>query len=710
MLVAVTVRTLRTRRRHRDLLDLLATPWPAVPGAHVLDHPVPVAYCLPGLRSRLVLSAGVLDALEPAAVAAVLAHERAHLRERHDLVVLPFVAWGATAPFVRGMVCAQLAVAALVEMRADDVADRGYHPHPAHRGAAHHGRRGPGRRADVVQRRPWNTGCTASWHRPRHCPARCAGWCGWRRSRWSRCRSWRSCWAEWAGGPRPTRTGIQPPRPRLLPPDRGWTDAGTGRSSMWPPKFESRGRAVNDLLTRLRVATTDVERRDDALRAEMQERRDAAALVPERAGAALDPVVEIGGQQVDRFEFEQETIVLRTGRPVLAIVRDGAQLVFDDPESEVWKQRLQDSSSLLVDAARATGRIEVEGHSLAWLGTGWLVKSDVVVTNRHVAAEFGRHSGTSFVFRQGLNGRNMKASIDFLEEHGRSDSLMFRLEQILHIEDVDGPDIAFIRVSPVDGQSLATPVGLAMRPNEDELVAVIGYPARDSRIPDQPLMDRIFGDVYDKKRLAPGQVTRFDTEVLRHDCSTLGGNSGSAVISLRTGMAVGLHFAGRFLQTNFAVPSTVVGERLEQVLGDARRTRRGDHRVEEPVARRVAGPPGARDEPGGCDAPRWNHVLRRRSPSDHGRGRRPLPGCRQQRRPPQREPERAARPGRSRGRRVHRGGAGGLPGSPGYTRRRSSGTAQRRRCQSSRVGRMTFSPSPPTVVPRACCGTSTSPC
>jgi Zn-dependent protease with chaperone function len=122
VLVAVTVRTLRARRRHRDLLDLLGTPWPAAPGAHVLDHPVPVAYCLPGLRSRLVLSAGVLDALDPPAVRAVLAHERAHLRERHDLVVLPFVAWGATAPFVRGMVCAQLAVAALIEMRADDVA------------------------------------------------------------------------------------------------------------------------------------------------------------------------------------------------------------------------------------------------------------------------------------------------------------------------------------------------------------------------------------------------------------------------------------------------------------------------------------------------------------------------------------------------------------------------------------------------------------
>jgi Zn-dependent protease with chaperone function len=117
-----TARTLRARRRHCDLLDVLATPWPAVPGAHVLDHAVPVAYCLPGRRARLVLSVGTLEALDPAQVVAVLAHERAHLRERHDLVVLPFVAWGATAPFVPGMVQAQVAVAALIEMRADDVA------------------------------------------------------------------------------------------------------------------------------------------------------------------------------------------------------------------------------------------------------------------------------------------------------------------------------------------------------------------------------------------------------------------------------------------------------------------------------------------------------------------------------------------------------------------------------------------------------------
>jgi Zn-dependent protease with chaperone function len=120
VLVLSTARTLRERRRHRALVDLVGTPWPDLGGARVLDHPDAVAYCLPGLRSRVVLSAGVLTLLDADELAAVLAHERAHLAERHDLVVLPFVAWGAALPFVRGVRRAQAAVAGLVEMVADD--------------------------------------------------------------------------------------------------------------------------------------------------------------------------------------------------------------------------------------------------------------------------------------------------------------------------------------------------------------------------------------------------------------------------------------------------------------------------------------------------------------------------------------------------------------------------------------------------------------
>jgi bla regulator protein blaR1 len=129
VLLLSAYRTTSDRRRHRALVDLLGTPSPDLGGARVLDHPEAVAYCLPGLRSRVVLSAGVLRLLDAQEVSAVLAHERAHLSERHDLVVLPFVAWAGALPFLPGIRRARVAVHGLVEMVADDraraVADPG---------------------------------------------------------------------------------------------------------------------------------------------------------------------------------------------------------------------------------------------------------------------------------------------------------------------------------------------------------------------------------------------------------------------------------------------------------------------------------------------------------------------------------------------------------------------------------------------------------
>jgi endonuclease G len=305
-----------------------------------------------------------------------------------------------------------------------------------------------------------------------------------------------------------------------------------------------------DLMNRLQNANAAMRRRDKPLDDELQE-------LSEGQGPSLESA---GG------DIQVETIVFRTGRPVLAIKNDEAQLTFDDADSHVWQSRLTEARQRLVQATQAVGRIEVEGHSLDWVGTGWLVGDDTIVTNRHVAAEFGRHDGTTFVFRQGLTGGPMRASIDLLRELDREDSLTFELREIIHIEEEDGPDLAFLRVEPISGGSPPTPITLAASVRPDDFVAVIGYPARDSRIPDLDLMDRIFGNVYDRKRLAPGQVMDPTPGTLTHDCSTLGGNSGSVVLSLETGQAVGLHFAGRFLKANFAVPSSVVGDRLDDVL------------------------------------------------------------------------------------------------------------------------------------------------
>ncbi|MGY1730375.1 M56 family metallopeptidase [Geodermatophilus sp. SYSU D01045] len=114
------VRTARTRRRHRALLELVVQPSAAAPDARLLEHPAPVAFCIPGARPLLVLSSGMVAELDDGQLAAVVAHERAHLAEHHHLYLLPFVAWEAALPVLPAAARAHAAVRGLVEMRADD--------------------------------------------------------------------------------------------------------------------------------------------------------------------------------------------------------------------------------------------------------------------------------------------------------------------------------------------------------------------------------------------------------------------------------------------------------------------------------------------------------------------------------------------------------------------------------------------------------------
>jgi Zn-dependent protease with chaperone function len=122
VLVLSWVRTTRTRRRHRALLELVVQPSAALPDTRLLDHPAPVAFCIPGARPLLVLSSGMVAELDDDQLAAVVAHERAHLKEHHHLLLLPFVAWEAALPVLPAAARAHAAVRELVEMRADDVA------------------------------------------------------------------------------------------------------------------------------------------------------------------------------------------------------------------------------------------------------------------------------------------------------------------------------------------------------------------------------------------------------------------------------------------------------------------------------------------------------------------------------------------------------------------------------------------------------------
>jgi Zn-dependent protease with chaperone function len=130
--IRVAVTTRRRRAHHRMLVDLLGLSSDVVAARacargrdlRVLEVAQPLAYCLPGVRSRVVVSEGTLDSLTDTEVAAILSHERAHLRARHDLVLEAFTAAHAAFPrFVRSA-SALDAVQLLVELLADDAAVR----------------------------------------------------------------------------------------------------------------------------------------------------------------------------------------------------------------------------------------------------------------------------------------------------------------------------------------------------------------------------------------------------------------------------------------------------------------------------------------------------------------------------------------------------------------------------------------------------------
>ena len=129
ILLLTYYRIRRGRSRHRDMLALLSSPSATRPATLVINHPTPVAYCLPGgARSVTVLSDGLLEMLSDEELSAVLIHEKAHLSQHHHLLLWAFAAWRAALPWLPTSQLAQQSVNELIEMLADDDALRSVAP------------------------------------------------------------------------------------------------------------------------------------------------------------------------------------------------------------------------------------------------------------------------------------------------------------------------------------------------------------------------------------------------------------------------------------------------------------------------------------------------------------------------------------------------------------------------------------------------------
>jgi len=117
-------RTLAQRRRHQDALELIVRASGDLDDVCVLDHPVPVVYCIPSRTRPIVVSSGALDQLERTELQAVLAHERAHLRHRHHVFLAVVDALAAALAWLPTFRDARHHLPLLLEMTADETAAR----------------------------------------------------------------------------------------------------------------------------------------------------------------------------------------------------------------------------------------------------------------------------------------------------------------------------------------------------------------------------------------------------------------------------------------------------------------------------------------------------------------------------------------------------------------------------------------------------------
>lgn len=170
-------------------------------------------------------------------------------------------------------------------------------------------------------------------------------------------------------------------------------------------------------------------------------------------------------------------------------------------------------------------------------GTGFLVAPDILATNRHVTTRL------DFV----------GTVVRFKHEYGAADDIQ-AVPVTAVLAQHPTLDLALLRLkAPVSQPALQFENGMVSR---GDSVAAIGYPFEDERNP--ALAHQVFQGKYGFKLASPGEVTDTSAEAIYHDCSTLGGNSGSPLLSLANARVVAMHRQGDFLDRNEAIPAPAI--------------------------------------------------------------------------------------------------------------------------------------------------------
>ncbi|MCA6115213.1 trypsin-like peptidase domain-containing protein [Bradyrhizobium sp. WSM 1738] len=306
------------------------------------------------------------------------------------------------------------------------------------------------------------------------------------------------------------------------------------------------------------VAGRDLNIEADAIAAQLVARANEV-LAQLRAGGSLGEVSAEGA-------YALESVMRVRGRPALNVEGDSIEPIDGQkhPGSEFWLTFRSDYENDLVSVASATGAVMVKdrmGIQPNWVqGTAWLVKSNLVMTNRHVlfppwGMRLARRipgETTTARFKSDL-----EVTIDFsFDDRQAGRALTCPVSEVLYVsQDADPIDVALIRIgSPVEtAQELPAPLSISSSPGDYQYIYVMGHPGKMAKVPENVLA--VFGTPNERKRVSFGET--MDTSApgpneFLHDASTIGGYSGGCVLPFLKREVIGLHYYGNPLSGNRA--------------------------------------------------------------------------------------------------------------------------------------------------------------
>src|SRR5205807_7567379 len=128
---------------------------------------------------------------------------------------------------------------------------------------------------------------------------------------------------------------------------------------------------------------------------------------------------------------------------------------------------------------------------------------NVLVTTRRVAEQFIEPKGGGFQFRPGIT-----AWMNYRSSYQEVASAGFRISAVVGAH--DRYDLALLEVErPQVNGTAPAPLPLAAEPParlQGRPVYLIGYPIRDARRNEPEVVARVFREVYNVKRVQPGQL------------------------------------------------------------------------------------------------------------------------------------------------------------------------------------------------------------